>query len=377
MYFDNNATTDIDERVLATLQNELADGPFNPSSSHRLGRRAKAKIGSARADIARALGAQADQIIFTSGGTEALNLAIRGALAEKSGHVITSSAEHSCVLNTIKALESSKLSATYLTPDIGGAISQNQLQNSAQGDTLLIALTAANNETGALTDITSIAKWAHSRRIPFVVDAVCAFGKIPISHCEGITALCLGGHKFHGPPGTGVCCLSKTAELAPQITGGAQELGRRAGTENVPAICALARAIDLAVVELESNSRQTSELADLFWSTLKQQLPSVELNGADPRLPNTRNVYFPGVDGQLLLIALDKVGICAGFGAACSSGGAAVSHVLTAMGYTFERAGSSLRFSFGKLNQLEEVKQGAILIATAARRMINRSKSEL
>lgn len=376
MYFDNNATTGMDPRVLAILQGELTALPLNPSSAHRLGRRAKAKVGAARARIASALGAKSEQIVFTSGGTEALNLAIRGALSGKDGHVITSAAEHSCVLNTIRDLEGPDLRATYLKSDCGGSISKAQLEQCARADTRLIALTAANNETGAITDLEAIAPWARRRGISLIVDAVCAFGKIPLTFAPGMTALCLGGHKFHGPPAIGLCCLRAPAEFKPLLTGGSQELGRRAGTENVPAICALAEAIDLAVEELAANSEQVGQLAELFWSALKKELPDAQLNGAAPRLPNTRHVYFPGVDGQLLLIALDMVGICAGFGAACSSGGAESSRVLRAIGYSQERALSSLRFSFGKFNRAEEIERGARLIARAARRA-RRSKSAL
>lgn len=365
IYFDNNASTKIDERVLAAWHRELALAPLNPSSPHRLGRKARAKLLDARATIAAILGVKTPQVLFTSGGTEALNLAIRGLLVGKCGHVISSLSEHACVLNTLRAIKSADLDVSFLSPGPRGTLCAQQLQAARRPDTLCAILMLANNETGAITDLQDICQWAKNAKIPLICDAVCAFGKIPVAFCEEMWALCFGGHKFHGPPGVGVCCLRGDVAVKPQLTGGPQELGQRAGTEDVPAICALAEAFVIAHSELKVNAAQMSHLTQQLWQRL-QALPfAVELNASAPRLPNTLNVHFPHIDGQTLVIALDRAGICASFGAACGSGSLEPSKVLLSMGYSRARAASSLRFSLSKFTTEKDVDQCADAVALA------------
>ncbi len=362
IYFDNNATTAMDERVGKCLIQELYL-PLNASSPHLAGRSARLKLTAARQKIAKSLGLLPSQIVFTSGGTEAINLALRGLFRKKS-HVVTSSAEHSCVLNTLRALYP-KDQIDELDPGREGSISALQIAKHLRPDTNLIAITAANNETGIVTDLAPIADLAQKRRIDLVVDASCAFGKIEIDMLPGITALCFAGHKFHGPHGSGLICLHPKSRLIPQITGGPQEHQRRAGTENIPTLCALAEAIKIAIDELKSNQGIMLNCQRSLWGKLKQNLPEIELNALTRGLPNTLNIHFPKVSGQLLLALLDQKGVRASHGAACSSGLTSPSHVLLAMGYSPLRANRSLRFSLSKFTTLKEVELGSNLIIQA------------
>lgn len=367
IYFDNNATTAIDERVGRCLIQELYL-PLNASSPHLAGRNARAKLAFARQKIAKSLGVLPSQIAFTSGGTEAINLALRG-LFKKKGRVVTSSAEHSCVLNTLRALYPPD-QIDELTPGKEGSISALQIADHLRQDTNLIAITAANNETGAVTDLAPIADLALKRGIDLVVDASCAFGKIEIKMLGGITALCLAGHKLHGPHGSGLICLHLKSKLIPQITGGPQEHQRRAGTENIPTLCALAEAINIAADELKKNQVIMLDCQKALWSKLKRHLPEIELNVPLGGLPNTLNIHFPKVSGQLLLGLLDQMGVRASHGAACGSGLTSPSHVLLAMGYSPLRANRSLRFSLSKFTTLHEVELGSDLIIQAHQSLI-------
>lgn len=368
IYFDNNATTVIDQRVCKCLIDEL-QLPLNASSPHLAGRLAGAKLHAARCKIAKHLNVSPHQIVFTSGGTESVNLALRG-LFSKNGHALTSSAEHSCVLNTVRSLygESQR---DELSPGICGSISASQIASFLRKDSHLIAVTAANNETGAVTDLLPIAALAQKERIELVVDASCAFGKIDLKMHPGISALCIAGHKFHGPHGTGLLCTSPTTKLRAQMTGGPQEFGQRAGTENIAAICALAKAIEIAVEELDTNQKTMLMCRQALWRALKDRLSDIELNATSDGLPNTLNIYFPQVKGQLLLAALDQKGVRLSHGAACSSGILSPSHVLLAMGYSALRANHSLRFSLSKFTTLQEIKVAADLIAQIHERLVN------
>lgn len=368
IYFDNNATTALDPRVCNRLIKELRS-PLNASSPHSLGRKARSKLNQARQQIADALRVDARQITFTSGGTESLNLAIRG-LASKSGHAVTSSAEHSCVLNTLRAnYPSDRL--TEISPGKKGRIDIDQCKRALNSHTDLIVITAANNETGAITDLVPIAALAKQKKIRLIVDAVCAFGKIKIDFLDGISALCLSGHKFHGPAGIGLVCFDRQTEPIAQLTGGPQEYSRRAGTENIASICALSDAIALAVAELEVNQKQMQVCKTALWSMLKERLPQIGLNSPIDSLPNTLNIYFPFVSGQTLLAALDFRGISASHGAACSSGLLEASHVLLAMDLGLERANCSVRFSLSKFTKLREIDTSADLIVSAYKSLLN------
>jgi cysteine desulfurase len=366
VYLDNNSTTPVLPEVLEAMRPYFGEHFGNASSIHHHGQETRAAVERARESVAALLGCRAPEIVFTSGGTEADNLAIFG-LARAGNHVISSTIEHHAVLNACKHLAAQGCEVTYIPVDGRGLVGPADLKRALRPNTKLIAIMLANNETGVMQPVAEIGKIAAEADIYFHTDAVQAAGKIPIDvHKIGCDLLAISGHKLHGPQGVGALYVRKGTQLEPQLYGGSHERSRRAGTENVPGIVGLGKAAELAVAGFaRGDDRKMAAARD----RLERELLEIEatgLNGADlngaalngdgaPRVPNTSNIYFDGVDGEALVIALDLKGLAVSTGAACSSGAIEPSHVLTAMGLTRDRAKASIRFSLGKQNAPEDV----------------------
>lgn len=352
IYLDNNATTALDPRVLDSMMLELTAPPYNASSVHAYGQEARNLLTKARRRVADMLGVWTQEIIFTSGGTESMNLAIRGVLAEGRGHVVTSAIEHSCVLNTLEQI--SGIEVTYLKPGQYGAVTAQQIEQALRPQTRLIVLMAANNETGVLTDIEAIGHLADRAGIPLIVDGTAWIGKAPFSWPTGVSALGISGHKIHGPKGIGMLIVRKSLRIRPQITGGSQQYELRGGTENLAGILGLTTALEL----IESHPLTSIQgLRDRLESGLRSVYPRTFVNGEGPRVVNTTNLCFEGLDGESLLMGFDLAGICVSHGSACSSGSLEPSHVLLGMDYDPKRARSSLRFSLSRQTTKEEIEE--------------------
>ena len=358
IYLDYAATTPLAERVLEAMLPYLREVHANPSSLHAPGRLARRGVEKAREQVAAAIGAKAKEIIFTSGATEADNMALRAVAAQHPGkHILTSSVEHAAVLATARALETQGHPVTYLAPDKRGAITPDAVAEALRDDTALVALMAVNNETGVKTDVAAVGEIVGERGVPFFCDAVQAFGFQPLDvKALNVDMLSLSAHKVYGSKGAGVLYMREGLELPPLLYGGEQERGLRAGTHNVPAIVGMGKAAELAVERLpeveELAGRRNNFEAKLL------RLDSVSSNGARaPRGPKHCNVQVRGVDGEALLMNLDALGVYASAGSACAAGSLEPSHVLTAMGLTDEAAKASVRFSLGYEvtdSQLEE-----------------------
>lgn len=359
IYLDNNSSTPLDPRVCEHLKTLLPALGGNPSSTHSYGRAIKGLIAKSRDTIAAFLGVKPSELIFTSSGTESANLAIRGLAANRpKGHIITSGAEHSCVIAACKLLEVRGHAVTFLSPGEYGAVTPEAVKSALRPDTCLVALMAVNNETGVKTDISAIAKIAQQHNVPFFVDGVAQLGKEPVHIVPGITAMSFSGHKIHALQGIGLLYLRSGAKLQPLIVGGEQEHGRRAGTENVLGIISFGKAVELMEDSAYEHIRQ---LRDHFEKGLGK-LDNVRINGEGSRVSNVSNLAFEGIDGETLLMQLDKAGIAASHGSACSSGALEPSRVLLSMGLPTERVTSSIRFSFSRLNTLQEVEAACQVI---------------
>lgn len=365
IYLDHNATTPIDPLVAEVMMQEFAKGPQNPSSVHFFGQEAKKTLLTSRQTIARFLKVKPQEILFTSGGTESMNLLIRGSLPPKGAHLITTDLDHPCVYENMQTLEQAGYHVSFLSPGKAGAPSPKQVVAAIRQDTKLIILSAVNSETGVKLDIDSIAKIAQEANIPLILDGVALLGKEPFAIPHGVTGMGFSAHKFHGPRGIGFCFLRSGSPLSPLFLGGNQESHLRAGTENLPGIVGLATAISLLEKEGKAYSAHMHHLRDLFEKTLKKSIPNLQINGAGPRVANTSNLCFPGVDGESLLIHLDMKGIAASHATACSAGALEVSRVLLNMGLPKEEASCSLRFSFSRMNTEEEVLQATKIISEA------------
>lgn len=364
-YFDNNANTPVLPAVRAAMEPALQGELGNPSSIHQRGQAAKAALEEARGEVAALVGAQPSEIVFTSGGTESDNLAIRGLLgtwAESHPgapwpHVITSAIEHHAVLHVCEDLERSGCEVTYVKPDAEGRIHADDVAAALRDDTALISLMMANNETGVLQPTAAIAELARAARVPFHVDAIQAVGKVPVAARElGCSALSLSGHKIHAPAGVGALYVRRGTRLRAQQLGGHHERDRRAGTENLPGIVGLGAAARLARAELTDRAARLGELRDRLEAGVLAAIPGAGVaGGGAERVPNTTDIWFDGIEGEALVIALDLHGFCVSTGAACSSGAIEPSHVLLAMGMPRQRARGCLRFSLGVQNTPAEV----------------------
>lgn len=372
IYLDHNANTFVAPSVIKAVTDYMTDVVGNPSSIHQFGRNSKKYYTESRDCIAKYLGVRPDEVIFTSGGTEGANLVIRGIFnGQTSGHVITSTAEHSCVYQTVKILEKQGIEATYLKPGLVGAPSPEDVKAALRPDTRLIAIMSVNNETGVKTDIASIAAIAHAAGVPFFVDGVAQFGREIIEIPAGISAMSFSGQKVHAPLGIGVCFVRKSLKLTPHMTGGGHQFSRRAGTENVPGIVGLAEAVSLLKDELPEGLIRMRKLRDRFEGQILSRIEGTAVNGEGERVVNTSNLYFPGVDGETMLQKLDLAGVAASHGSACSSGGLEPSRVLLEMGYPLSRVRSSLRFSLSRHTTEEEIDRAVDIIVKVVNELVS------
>jgi cysteine desulfurase len=363
VYLDHNATTPVATEVADRMDRAQRELWGNASSVHHFGQQAKAAVDDARSQVATLLGAESSEIIFTAGGTESDNFAIRGAAEalEVTGrkHLIATAVEHEAVLKTMAALGKRGWRITLLPVDATGIVSADALREAISDDTALVSVMHANNEIGTIQPVAELAQIAKGRGALFHTDAVQSAGKIPIDvKALGIDMLSISAHKFYGPKGVGAMWLRKGVRLTPFVTGGRQERTRRAGTENVPGIVGLGTAARLAREKLATETPRVQALRDRLESGILARVSGSERNGAvSPRVPNTTNISFDRVESESLLIGLDLEGIAVSSGSACSSGTLEPSHVLKAMGLPHLRTLSSIRFSLGAANTDEDVER--------------------
>ncbi|CDF58263.1 cysteine desulfurase NifS [Thermobrachium celere] len=360
VYMDHAATTYTKPEVLEAMMPYFTEQFGNASSIYTFGRRSKAAIEEAREKVAKALNALPDEIYFTGGGSEADNWAIKGvafANRDKGNHIITTKIEHHAVLHTCEYLEKQGFEVTYLDVDEYGMINLEDLKKAITDKTILITIMFANNEIGTIQPIAEIGKIARERGIYFHTDAVQAVGNVNIDVKEmNIDLLSLAAHKFYGPKGVGALYIRKGVKIDNLIHGGGQERKRRAGTENLPGIVGLGKAIELATSNIEEHNRKIKSMRDRLLNGIMEKIPYTKLNGhPEKRLPGNINVSFQFIEGESLLLLLDHYGICASTGSACSSGSLDPSHVLMAIGLPHEIAHGSLRLSLGDLNKEEDV----------------------
>ena len=360
MYFDNSATTRLDDEVLKEMMPYLTEEYGNASSIYKLGRNSRSAVENAREKVAKAINAEPEEIYFTSGGTESDNTAIRGIAynnKKKGNHIITSKIEHPAVLETCKQLEKEGFEVSYIDVDENGILNLQQLKNSIQKTTILISIMFANNEIGTIQPIKEIGTIARENNIYFHTDAVQAVGSLKIDVKEmNIDSLSMSAHKFYGPKGIGVLYVKKGVIFQKFMNGGHQERNKRAGTENVPAIVGMGKAIEIAYRDLEKHTKQIKELRNYYVNQVKIKIPYIRINGdMERRLPGNSNISFSFIEGEGLLLNLDLKGISASSGSACMSGSLDPSYVLLAIGLPNEIARGSLRISIGKHNTKEEV----------------------
>ena len=359
IYLDHNATTPIDPRVFEAMKPYLTEAFGNPSSIYRAGQDVRKAVEDAREHVARLLGAEPREVVFTSGGTESDNTSIKGlALNRGKGHIITSTIEHPAVLKVVEWLEKRGFTATYVPVGSDGVVEPDDIKQAIQPDTIVVSVMHANNEVGTLQPIEQIAAIAHERGVMFHADAVQTTGKLPIDVKRmGIDLLSLSAHKFYGPKGTGVLYVKRGTKFDPCVHGGHQEWGRRGGTENVAGIVGLGRAVEIAQAEMAAEASRVRVLRDRLEAGLAERIGDMLFNGSrEKRLPNTASVCIKYVEGEAMLLNLDmRHGIAASSGSACTSGSLEPSHVLLAMGIPAEIAHGSLRFSLGRATTREEI----------------------
>ena len=359
-YFDNAATTRTDDEVLKEMLPYFSQSYGNPSSIYKIGRENRKAVEEAREKVAKAINVEPNEIYFTAGGSESDNTAIRGiayAYKQRGTHIITSKIEHPAVLETCKQLEKEGFEVSYIGVDEKGIVNLEELKNSIKETTTLITIMFANNEIGTIEPIKKIGKIAKENNIIFHTDAVQAVGSVKIDVKEmNIDSLSLSGHKFYGPKGIGALYVKKSVRFQKFVNGGHQEKNKRAGTENVPGIVGLGKAIEVAYSNLEEHNKKIKELRDYYVEEVKKRIPYIKINGdMENRLPGNSNISFRFIEGEGLLLNLDLKGICASSGSACTSGSLDPSHVLLAIGLPHEIAHGSLRITIGKYNTKEEV----------------------
>ncbi len=359
VYFDNNATTKTAEEVLDEMKPLFCELYGNPSSMHSFGGQVGRYVGKARERVAGLLGCDPGEVIFTGCGTESDNAAIKGTLAAVPNRrkVITTRVEHPAVLSVCRDLESSGYTVVELSVDKFGRLDLGELDDELDSDTALVSVMYANNETGTIFPVEKVAEMVTSKGAVFHTDAVQAVGKIPLNLKESrIDMLSLSGHKLHAPKGVGVLYVRKGTRLLPFMQGGHQEGGRRAGTENVPGIVGLGKACEMAAASIGEENDRVKSLRDKLEKNILAKCPDCRINGdAENRLPNTTNISFEYIEGEAILLMLDRYGMCASSGSACTSGSLEPSHVLRAMGVPFTAAHGSIRFSLSRYNIEEEV----------------------
>ncbi len=358
VYLDNNATTRIDERVLEPMIEIMRESYGNPSSVYQVGQRSKRVIEEARELMCGLLGIKTRELVFTSGGTEANNFAIRGiaqAMINRGKHIITSNIEHSSVKNTLKDLEDKGWEVTYLKVNSNGVVDIEELREAIRPDTVLITIMHSNNEIGTLQPVEAIGEIAKKREIPFHVDAVQSMGKVRID-LENIDTLTLASHKFYGPKGVGALYVKSGTKLDKLITGGQQERNRRGGTENVAGIFGMAKALEIALGNMYEEMAKERELRDYMEREVESRIDGVHFNGAQvERLANTSSMTIEGVEAESLLLSLDMRGIAVSAGSACASSTLTPSHVLEAIGLTKPQAKGTIRLSLGRYTSREDI----------------------
>jgi cysteine desulfurase len=376
VYLDNNASTPVLPEVLEAMRPYYAEHFGNASSIHHHGQETRAAVERARESVAKLLGCRPAEVVFTSGGTEADNLAIFGVLNQgllhPGDHVVSSTIEHHAVLNSCKQLQERGVEVTYVPVDGRCLINPDDVRRALRSNTKLVTIMMANNETGVLQPVDEIGRICADADVFFHTDAVQAASKVPIRVKEiGCDLLSISGHKLHAPQGVGALYVRKGTILEPLFYGGSHERSRRAGTENVPGIVGLGKAAELAMKAFEHG--EDGEMAaqrDRLQSAVLGSVESAGVNGDGvPRVPNTTNIYFDYIEGEALVIALDLKGLAVSTGAACSSGAIEPSHVLTAMGLRADRARASLRFSLGKQNTADDVEFAIQLVSAAVERL--------
>jgi cysteine desulfurase len=373
IYLDHAATTPVRREVLEAMLPYFSEHWGNPSSIYAAGRRARQALDESRETIARAIGAKPREIVFTSGGTEADNLAVKGiawAASARGRHIVTSAIEHHAVLHACQVLERSGFEVTYLPVDRWGRVDPDELAAAIGEHTILVSIMAASNEVGTVQPIAEIGAVCRERRVTFHTDAVQAVGAMPLDINElGVDLLSLGAHKLYGPKGIGALFVRQGTQLLPQLQGGAQERQRRAGTENVPLAVGFARAMELAAQDRDRENARQAALRDRLIAALTA-IDGVELTGhATGRLPNSASVVIDGVEGGDLIAALDVAGIAASTGSACTSGSLEPSHVLLAMGISPQLAHGSLRLTVGRGTTADEVERTISAVREAVTRL--------
>jgi cysteine desulfurase len=352
IYLDYAATTPVHPDVLKAMLPYFTDTYGNPSSFHSSGQDARVAVEKARESVAGLIGAKPEEIVFTSGGTEADNTALQGAviISGRHKHIITSVIEHHAVLETCRFLEKQGLSVTYLPVDKYGMVDPDDVKRAIKPETILISIMHANNEIGTIQPLAEISKVAREAGILFHTDAVQTAGHIPSDVNElGVDLLSMSAHKLYGPKGVGALYIRKGTQIAPFIHGGGQEKGRRAGTENVPGIVGFGKAAEIAQQEMVGEAARLTGLRDKFIAALQKRIGDIQLNGHPvKRLPNNVNISVSYVEGESIILSLDLQGICISTGSACSSGDMEPSHILLATGCSAEQARGSLRFTMGK-----------------------------
>jgi cysteine desulfurase len=361
VYLDHNATTPVHLAVVEAMTRVLREDFGNPSSVHHFGQRAKSAMDQARSSVASLIGADPSEVVFTSGGTESDNFAIRGAAealdATRRRHLIATTIEHEAVLNTLKALARRGRPTTLLRVDGTGIVAPDTLKEALTDDTALVSVMHANNEIGTIQPILELARIAHHRGALFHTDAVQTAGKVTVDvKALDVDLLSISAHKFYGPKGVGALWIRRGLRLLPVLTGGKHERSRRAGTENVAGIVGMGVAASLAAAKIDEEANRMSALRDRLEEGVLRAVPGTTVNGArSPRVPNTTNISFDRIEAESLLIALDLEGVAVSTGSACSSGTLEPSHVLKAMGFPPHRTQNSIRFSLGAANTEADV----------------------
>jgi len=373
VYLDNCATTALDDEAFEAMLPFLRADYGNASSVHGFGQKARAAVEDSRSQVAELIGAEPSEIVFSSGGTEADNMALRGTVRStgEPAHIVTSEIEHPAVLRCCEALETEGHRVTYLGVDRAGVIPSMALDAALTDQTCLVSIQHANNETGVIQPIGEMVQLAHERGALFHTDAVQTVGKIPVDVGSlGVDLLSLSGHKTHGPKGVGALYVRRGVELVPLLVGGSQERKRRAGTENVPAVAGLGAACRQAGARMEETTGRIRTLRDRLEQQIVGTIAGARINGGvDRRLPHVSNISFGGLDGEALLVALDFELIAVSTGAACASGSIAPSHVLTAMGLSPERVQGGLRFSLSRYTTESEIDRVLDVLPGLVRRM--------
>lgn len=353
IYLDYAATTPALPEVADAMRPYMTEIFGNPSSVHSYGQEAKRALDESRDTVARIIGADASEVYFTSGGTESDNLALIGvAKASKKGnHIITTAIEHPAVLEACEYLKTAGFEITLLPVDSGGLVDPADVEKAITGRTILVSVMHANNEIGTIEPLAAVSEITRERAVPLHTDAIQTVGAVPVNvDALGVDLLTLTAHKFYGPKGIGALYVRKGTRIAPIIHGGAQERQRRAGTENVPGIVGLAKALEISQVDLEARAAAMTELRDYFSRGLVERVPDMRLNGhPTKRLPNNVNIAVRYIEGEGMLLSLDMLGVAASSGSACTSGSLEPSHVLRAIGLPFDIAHGSIRFSLGRL----------------------------